>query len=173
MNQIMPPPRMEIIPPNAPFSDQQRQWLNGFLVGMLGLDGTTLLSPEQNDAVLAPGGDGDDGEAPWHDQTMPIAQRMKLAQGRPLRRRIMAAMAQQDCGQCGYNCSDYSDAIASKSETRLNLCVPGGKETARMLKSLYEELDKAPAPAASPASVPAVAAATPITEPSPSRRNPL
>jgi len=144
MNQIMPPPRMEIIPSNAPFSDQQRQWLNGFLVGMLGLDGTTLLSPEQNDAVLAPGGDGDDGEAPWHDQTMPIAQRMKLAEGRPLRRRMMAAMAQQDCGQCGYNCSDYSDAIASKSETRLNLCVPGGKETARMLKSLYEELEKTP-----------------------------
>jgi sulfite reductase (NADPH) flavoprotein alpha-component len=144
MNHIVPPPRMEIIPPNAPFSDQQRQWLNGFLVGMLGLDGTTLLSPEQNDAVLAPGGDGDDGEAPWHDQTMPIAQRMKLAEGRPLRRRMMAAMAQQDCGQCGYNCSDYSDAIASKSETRLNLCVPGGKETARMLKSLYEKLEKAP-----------------------------
>ena len=70
---------------------------------------------------------------------------MKLAEGRPLRRRMMAAMAQQDCGQCGYNCNDYSDAIASKSEARLNLCVPGGKETARMLKSLYEELDKAPA----------------------------
>ena len=67
---------------------------------------------------------------------MPIAERMKLAEGRPLRRRMMAAMAQQDCGQCGYNCHDYSDAIASKSEARLNLCVPGGKETARMLKAL-------------------------------------
>ena len=64
MNQITPPPRMEIIPPSAPFSDQQRQWLNGFLVGMLGLDGTTPLSPEQNNAVLAPSGDADDGEAP-------------------------------------------------------------------------------------------------------------
>ena len=29
---------------------------------------------------------------------------MKLADGRPLRRRMMAAMGQQDCGQCGYNC---------------------------------------------------------------------
>ena len=75
---------------------------------------------------------------------MPIAERMKLAEGRPLRRRMMAAMAQQDCGQCGYNCNDYSDAIASKSEARLNLCVPGGKETARMLKALYEEIEKAP-----------------------------
>src|SRR5579871_6573729 len=144
MNQVTPPPRIDIIPASAPFTDQQRQWLNGFLVGMLGLDGTTPLSPEENHALLAPPGEADDGEAPWHDQTLPIADRMKLAEGRPLRWRMMAAMAQQDCGQCGYNCSDYSDAIASKSEARLNLCVPGGKETARMLKALYEEIGKTP-----------------------------
>ena len=83
-------------------------------------------------------------EAPWHDQTMPLAERMKLAEGRPLRRRMMAAMAQQDCGQCGYNCQDYSDAILLEKEERLNLCVPGGKETARMLKALHEELGSAP-----------------------------
>ncbi len=145
MNQITPPPRIEIIPATAPFSEGQRSWLNGFLAGMLSLDGSTPLSPGQNDAVLSPAGDGDDGEAPWHDQTMPIADRMKLAEGRPLRRRMMAAMAQQDCGQCGYNCNDYSDAIVSKAEPRLNLCVPGGKETARMLKTLNEELEKSPA----------------------------
>ena len=65
---------------------------------------------------------------------------MKLAEGRPVRRRMMAAMAQQDCGQCGYSCEDYSNKIFLKEEERLNLCVPGGKETARMLKTLYEEL---------------------------------
>src|SRR6266481_5953405 len=174
MNQITPPPRIEIIPATAPFSEGQRSWLNGFLAGMLSLDGSTPLSRGQNGAVLSPSGDGDDGEAPWHDQTMPIADRMKLAEGRPLRRRVMAAMAQQDCGQCGYNCADYSEAIAGKSEARLNLCVPGGKETARMLKSLYEELDKGP-----PASKPAAGAATapptapPVTaEPGRSRDNP-
>jgi sulfite reductase (NADPH) flavoprotein alpha-component len=53
---------------------------------------------------------------------------------------MMAAMAQQDCGQCGYNCADYADAIALQAEPRLNLCVPGGKATARMLKSLVEEM---------------------------------
>src|SRR5215813_8224397 len=145
MNQITPPGKLEIIPSSAPFSDAQREWLNGFFAGLLTSDGSVALSPDQGAALLqGPAGDGDDGEAPWHDQTMPIAQRMKLAEGRPLRRRMMAAMAQQDCGQCGYNCSDYSDAIASKGETRLNLCVPGGKETARMLKSLYVEFEKAP-----------------------------
>ena len=80
---------------------------------------------------------------------MPIAERMKLAEGRPLRRRMMAAMAQQDCGQCGYNCDDYADAIFEKAEERLNLCVPGGKETARMLKSLFEEIGERARPDAS------------------------
>jgi sulfite reductase (NADPH) flavoprotein alpha-component len=142
MNQMTPPPKIEIIPSSAPFSEAQRSWLNGFFAGLLSNDGPAPLSAEQGAAVLQ--GPADDGEAPWHDQTMPISDRMKLAEGRPLRRRMMAAMAQQDCGQCGYNCNDYSDAIASKSETRLNLCVPGGKETARMLKALNEELEKAP-----------------------------
>jgi len=168
---------LDIIPANAPFSDQQRQWLNGFLVGMLGLDGTTPLSPEQTSVMLGPAGDGDDGEAPWHDQTMPIADRMKLAEGRPLRRRMMAAMAQQDCGQCGFNCNDYSDAIANRSEARLNLCVPGGKETARMLKSLYEELEKAPAATGKATTAPTAEAppgAPPVVgEPGRSRENPV
>ncbi len=146
MNQISPPPKLDIIPASAPFSDAQRSWLNGFFAGLLSPDAAAPLSAEQGAAVMqGAAGDGDDGEAPWHDQTMPIADRMKLAEGRPLRRKMMAAMAQQDCGQCGYNCHDYSEAIATRSEARLNLCVPGGKETARMLKSLYEELDKAPA----------------------------
>src|SRR5476651_2110412 len=157
MNQMTPPQKIEIIPSNAPFSEAQRSWLNGFFAGLLSTDGPAPLSAEQGSAVLqGSAGDGDDGEAPWHDQTMPIADRMKLAEGRPLRRRMMAAMAQQDCGQCGYNCNDYSDAIASKGEARLNLCVPGCKETARMLKSLYEEIDKAPA---APSSAPSAAAA--------------
>src|SRR5471030_2849444 len=174
MNQMTPPPKIEIIPSSAPFSEAQRSWLNGFFAGLLSTDGPAPLSAEQGAAVLqGPAGDGDDGEAPWHDQTMPIADRMKLAEGRPLRRRMMAAMAQQDCGQCGYNCNDYSDAIARKSEARLNLCVPGGKETARMLKALHEELEKSPTAAPSPSLTPAAAAAAVTVEPGRSRDNPV
>ena len=175
MNQMTPPPKIEIIPASAPFSDAQRSWLNGFFAGLLSTDGPTPLSGEQGAAVLqGPAGDRDDGEAPWHDQTMPIADRMKLAEGRPLRRRMMAAMAQQDCGQCGYNCHDYSEAIAGKAEARLNLCVPGGKETARMLKTLHEELEKAPAASPGPALTAAAAAAPGVTaEPGRSRDNPV
>jgi sulfite reductase (NADPH) flavoprotein alpha-component len=143
MNARPSPPT--IIPESAPFTPEQRAWLNGFFSGFVSLDdGITALSPAESASLMGvQGGDGDDGEAPWHDQTLSLAERMKLAEGRPLRARMMAAMAQQDCGQCGYNCHDYSEAIASKKEARLNLCVPGGKETARMLKQLYEEIDKA------------------------------
>src|SRR5262247_2370448 len=159
MTQSQPPPFPSLVPETAPFSPEQRAWLNGFFAGMVSLDGAgvTALSPEQSAALMprppegTPGaGNGDDGEAPWHDQTLPLVERMKLAEGRPLRRRMMAAMAQQDCGQCGYNCQDYSDALFSKKEERLNLCVPGGKETARMLKTLYQELGAPSPPAAMP-----------------------
>lgn len=126
----------EIISSSAPFSEAQRAWLNGLFAGLFEPDdGST---PPLSGVSVG----GDDDTAPWHDQTIPISERMKLAEGRPLRRRMMAAMAQQDCGQCGFNCKDYADAIASRSETRLNLCVPGGKETLRMLKALNAELEE-------------------------------
>jgi sulfite reductase (NADPH) flavoprotein alpha-component len=172
MNQMTPPPKIEIIPASAPFSEAQRSWLNGFFAGLLSTDAPAALSAELGAAAVLGGPTGDDGEAPWHDQTMPLADRMKLSEGRPLRRRMMAAMAQQDCGQCGYNCNDYSDAIANKAEPRLNLCVPGGKETARMLKALHEELEKAPTPPQGSAIAP-VAAPAITAEPGRSRDNPV
>src|SRR5262245_47440590 len=181
MTQNLPPPIPTLVPETAPFSPEQRAWLNGFFAGLVSLDGAgvTVLSPEQSAALMpsappgAPGEELDDGEAPWHDQTLAVAERMKLAEGRPLRRRMMAAMAQQDCGQCGYNCEDYSNAIFRKQEERLNLCVPGGKETARMLKSLYEELGRSPQPARTKQAPPsAPATAVPSGAPGRGRDNP-
>ena len=120
-----------LIPESAPFSAEQRTWLNGLFAGLLSLEsGVTPLSAEQA-AALLPGGfdlgapastaqpEDDDG-APWHDPAMTLSDRMQLAEGRPLRRKLMAAMGQQDCGQCGYNCHDYSDAIFFQKEPRLN-----------------------------------------------------
>src|SRR3954469_724846 len=160
MSQTLPLPIPQLLPDSAPFSAEQRAWLNGFFAGYLGIgDGVTALSPEEGAALMAgvpaiakgPLDECDDGEAPWHDQTIALPERMKLAEGRPLRRRMMAAMAQQDCGQCGYNCEDYSNLIVAREEERLNLCVPGGKDTARMLKSLYEEVGKTAVKPAAPA----------------------
>src|SRR3984893_1642355 len=158
MTQNMPSPIPSLVPETAPFSEDQRAWLNGFFAGLISLDGTgiTPLSNEQAAALLsgapsAKSADDDDGGAPWHAQTLPMPDRMKLAEAKPLRWRMMAAMAQQDCGQCGYDCRNYSGAIFSGKEERLNLCVPGGKETARMLKKLHEEFKSAPpAPVTTP-----------------------
>lgn len=140
MTMQSPPPATPLIPESAPFSQEQRAWLNGFFAGLLSLDAGATLAPAGSVNLPGAAADGDDGETPWHDPALPLDERMTLAQGRPLRRRMMAAMAQQDCGQCGSSCEEYSAAIAEQAEPRLNLCVPGGKATARMLKSLVEEM---------------------------------
>ena len=53
------PPRSplpSLIPESAPFSAEQRVWLNGLFAGLLSLEGgVTPLSPEQA-AALFPGG---------------------------------------------------------------------------------------------------------------------
>jgi len=171
MNSPVRPPLSAIVPESAPFTAEQRVWLNGFFAGLL--DGDTAALSPQDAAALMPGvqiAEADDG-APWHDQTMPLAERMKLADGRQLPRRLMAAMGQQDCGQCGYDCENYANAIFAKSEERLNLCVPGGKDTARMLKALHAEIGAAPQPAAKAEPAPA-AAAKPAAAPGTSRDHP-
>jgi sulfite reductase (NADPH) flavoprotein alpha-component len=129
---------LDLIPATAPFSPEQRVWLNGFFAGLLaeaeagtaGLNGAAPIA-------LAPEPPKED-DAPWHDAAMPLDERMKLAEGRPLPRRLFAAMAQQNCGQCGYLCETYSKALADGAETKLNLCVPGGKETSRTLQRLLD-----------------------------------
>src|SRR5436305_1044152 len=143
---LQPPPIAFFIPENAPFTAEQRAWLSGFMAALVSPDatGATAPSPGEAGAVL---GDAkpavplaSNDEAPWHDPAMPLAERMQLAEEKPLAPKLMAAMAQQDCGQCGYNCADYANAIFLRKEERLNLCVPGGKDTTRMVKKLAEAL---------------------------------
>jgi sulfite reductase (NADPH) flavoprotein alpha-component len=172
MSELTRPPIRKLLPDSAPFTPEQRTWLDGFFAGFLDLGDATALSPDANAALISqliapatgPLHDGDDGNVPWHDPALPLPERMQLADGRPLRRRMMAAMGQQDCGQCGYNCEDYSNAIFLKKEERLNLCVPGGKETTRALKTLYGELGDTTGP------LPAAVPATPSTSVVPAER---
>jgi sulfite reductase (NADPH) flavoprotein alpha-component len=135
MNAMSPP--IPLIPDNAPFSAPQRAWLNGFLAGLYGgaQAGTShSVAPAEVE------------EFPWHDPALEMAERLALAEGRPLKRRLMAAMAQLDCGQCGYLCQTYAEALADGRETSAALCVPGEKPTQRMLKSLLAEAPVAAAP---------------------------
>lgn len=132
-----------IIPDNAPFSSAQRAWLNGFLAGLYGGGGAgAQAAPAVVEAE----------EFPWHDPAIEMDERMALAEGRPLKRRLMAAMAQLDCGQCGYLCQTYAEALAEGREDSASLCVPGEKPTSRMLKALLAE-----APVAAPVAAPVIA----------------
>jgi sulfite reductase (NADPH) flavoprotein alpha-component len=171
----MPPIKtFDLLPENAPFAPEQRVWLSGFFAGYLKLDtaAVTALSSNEGAALLSGGNsEPEDIDAPWHDPAMAITERMALAEGKPVKRRMFAAMAQQNCGQCGYLCETYSAAIASGAEPKLNLCAPGGKDTLRMLKQLAEEMTHAgpPAVATSEPTSPVIPSSTPGT----SRDNPV
>jgi sulfite reductase (NADPH) flavoprotein alpha-component len=125
----------DLIPENAPFDEEQRAWLNGFLAGLLGLSAAPRAA--SSDAGEAPESDG--GEFPWADPQLDLERRLALAGGRPLELRLMAATAQLECGQCGYSCRGYARALASGSEPDSALCFPGGRATARSLKTMLAE----------------------------------
>lgn len=129
----MPTP-VDLIPEEAPFAPEQREWLNGLLAALAGWEGSL--------GGAAQGGQAEKESFPWHDPGLDMDERMALADDRPFERQLMAAMAQLDCGQCGYLCKTYSEAIAFEGEA-LNRCVPGGKETERKLKELVAEKDAA------------------------------
>ncbi len=145
---------LSIIPDSAPFNTEQRAWLNGFLAGWLGLQDGQGVAPAGSAAALpapgalattapaaaaAPAAAPDDEDFPWHDPALPIGDRMAMAEGKPAELRLMAAMAQLDCGTCGYLCRTYSRAIVEGAEKSLTLCSPGGSETSRMLKKIVKE----------------------------------
>ncbi len=129
MNAITPVP--SIIPETAPFSTEQRAWLNGFFAAYLGVE-----AAGQGDAAAEP-----DEDFPWHDPSLAMPDRLELAKEAKPERQLMAAMAQLDCGQCGYLCQTYAESVWSGAEADTGRCVPGGKETQRTLKQLLAALE--------------------------------
>lgn len=129
-----------VLPETAPFSTSQRAWLNGFFAGLLGLDrGTNGHAANghgtNGHAAALPAAPAEE-DVPWHDPALKMDERLKLAEGKPPALVLMAAMAQLDCGACGYVCKTYSEAIVRGEETDLTKCSPGGKETSKKLKEL-------------------------------------
>jgi sulfite reductase (NADPH) flavoprotein alpha-component len=139
---------LELIPENAPFTSEQRAWLNGFFAGLLSLEQLGLQGGAQPLPV--------EEDYPWHDPAIELEERMRLAEGRPFELKLMAAMGQMDCGQCGHLCKSYAEVIARGEEQDLTLCVPGGRATARQLKELVA------APGAIPTQAPSRPAPSPI-----------
>jgi sulfite reductase (NADPH) flavoprotein alpha-component len=85
MSMTPRPPIPNFLPDNAPFTPEQRTWLNGLFAGLFGLEnGVTPLSPDEAAKLipgLAPSVPAEDDSAPWHDPAMPLPDRMKLAEG--------------------------------------------------------------------------------------------
>ena len=163
------------IPDTAPFNKEQRAWLNGFFNGLMGIQpgmsaGEALAAANIGSPMAEAPAAEEEEDFPWHDDSLPIIDRMELAEGKPLERRLMAAMAQLDCGTCGYVCQTYAEAIASGEESSLTLCSPGGKETKQMLKQLLkEESDNG---SAAPSNTPANGSSS-ETDPIGTRKRPL
>jgi sulfite reductase (NADPH) flavoprotein alpha-component len=138
---------LSIIPESAPFTAEQRAWLNGFLAGWIGHQANgngsghaaSLSSVPETAAIAAPTETKPDPPFLWHNPSLTIVERLKLSEGFPLEQRLMSAMAQLDCGSCGYVCKTYSEAIAAGEEKNLTLCSPGGKNTAKAIKQLLKE----------------------------------
>ena len=81
---------------------------------------------------------------PFHRDDLTLPERMDLANqiGGKWETKLFAAMAQTDCGACGWDCEGYANAIATGETDDISLCVPGESETLDMLKTLMEEAGK-------------------------------
>jgi coenzyme F420-reducing hydrogenase gamma subunit len=81
---------------------------------------------------------------PFHNETLTLPERMEMAEqmGGALVTKLFAAMAQTDCGACGWDCEGYAVAIDSGETKDISLCVPGESETLDMLKTLMEQAGK-------------------------------
>jgi sulfite reductase (NADPH) flavoprotein alpha-component len=150
------------LPENAPFTASQRAWLDGYIAGWFSVE--IDAAAEQPVTEHPPAAPAEPEDFPWHDPTLSLEERLALAEGRRSERVLMAAMAQLDCGQCGYLCQTYAEAIARSEETSLSRCVPGGKATSRKLKELIGAgLGNATArPAAPPGPAPLVSSDKPF-----------
>lgn len=124
-----------VLPDSAPFTAAQRAWLNGFFAGLVSRGAAPTTESAINSIPNSDAADESD-EMPWHDPAIALDERLKLAEGKSKPRVLMAAMAQLDCGACGYICQTYAEAIASGEEKDLTRCAPGGRDTAKKLKEL-------------------------------------
>ena len=81
---------------------------------------------------------------PFHRDDLTLPERMEMANqiGGGWETKLFAAMAQTDCGACGWDCEGYAHAIATAETDDISLCVPGESETLDMLQKLMEEAGK-------------------------------
>jgi sulfite reductase (NADPH) flavoprotein alpha-component len=149
----------ELVPENAPFDEEQRAWLNGFLAGLLGLGNgearngaepavraavAAALPPGSNAQVASAASAGFSAgaalvEPPWRNPALSLEQRLELSEGEELEPRLASALPQLDCGQCGTSCQGYARSVACGAEKDLTRCSPGGRAVVRQLELLLAQ----------------------------------
>ena len=138
------------IPDTAPFSPEQRAWLSGFFSASISVaadgpaegpaDGlqTIRAPPRRSAGPFSPATTRRPGTTPPWSRTpgwrWPRTSRSRRASWPPWRSRIAASAAT-------IAPTTPMPLIFGKNEERLNLCAPGGKVTARLLKGLAVELN--------------------------------
>jgi sulfite reductase (NADPH) flavoprotein alpha-component len=149
----------ELVPENAPFDEEQRAWLNGFLAGLLGLGNgearngaepgvraavAAALPPGSNAQVASAASAGFSAgaalvEPPWRNPALSLEQRLELSEGEDLEPRLASVLPQLDCGQCGTSCQGYARSVACGAEKDLTRCSPGGRAVVRQLELLLAQ----------------------------------
>jgi sulfite reductase (NADPH) flavoprotein alpha-component len=136
MTTVMPA-AVPVLPDSAPFTPAQRAWLNGFFAGLISRGAVpAALADASMPSAVEPATQEEDEATPWHDPALSMEERLSLVEGKSVARQLMAAMAQLDCGACGYVCKTYAEAIVSGEDADLTKCAPGGRETSKKLKEL-------------------------------------
>jgi NADH-quinone oxidoreductase subunit B len=114
-----------------------------------GATSTAVLEAEVQQAAapeVVPGDttDGASPAVPFHKEGLTLPERMQMAEqvGGKWETKLFAAMAQTDCGACGWDCEGYANAIATGETKDISLCVPGEAETLDELKKLMEQAGK-------------------------------
>ncbi|HEU4581899.1 MAG TPA: (Fe-S)-binding protein [Polyangiaceae bacterium] len=126
--------RFPLVPENAPFDEEQRAWLNGFLAGVLGLNANEART---SSAPASPGGAA--AALRSRVEQPAVAPDSGTVVPDTLERRLLTVLAQLDCGKCGYSCQGYAQALASGSESDTSLCAPGAANTREALNALLSE----------------------------------
>jgi NADH-quinone oxidoreductase subunit B len=101
-------------------------------------------APVLHEEAVVPEATPQTSTVPFHKDTLTLPERMQLAEemGGALETKLFAAMAQTDCGACGWDCEGYAHAIATGETKDISLCTPGETETLDMLKKLMQEAGK-------------------------------
>jgi len=88
--------------------------------------------------------DGASPAVPFHKEGLLLSERMQMAEemGGALVTKLFAAMAQTDCGACGWDCEGYAKALEDGETKDVSLCTPGEVETLEELVKLMKEAGK-------------------------------